>query len=78
MQFIDFILRPENAAKIANELQYATPNKAATPLLDPAFVANPYQFPEASVQARLYPVNLSQKEQKNMTSAFNKLRSAAK
>lgn len=78
LQFIDFILRPENAAKIANELQYATPNKAATALLDPAFVANPYQFPEASVQARLYPVNLSQKEQRTMTRAFNKLRSAAK
>ena len=78
LQFIDFILRPENAAKIANELQYASPNKAAAPLLDAALTADPYQYPSAKTQELLYTVNLNQQDQRSMTRAFNKLRTAAK
>lgn len=43
--FLDFILRPEIAAQIANENYYATPNEAAYPFIDPAILNDPVIFP---------------------------------
>lgn len=44
-RFIDFLLRPENGAKLAEWSQYATPNDAALPLMDPAIATNPLIYP---------------------------------
>lgn len=46
---IDFLLRPENAAKIALEIGYPTPVKAAYPYLPKEFVNDPNIFPPQSV-----------------------------
>jgi spermidine/putrescine transport system substrate-binding protein len=43
--FIDFLLRPEISARIANELYYATPNEAAYPFIKPEILGNPVIFP---------------------------------
>jgi spermidine/putrescine transport system substrate-binding protein len=43
--FLDFILRPEIAAQIANENFYATPNEAAQLLIAPEIFNDPVIFP---------------------------------
>lgn len=48
-KMIDFLLRPENAAKIAMEIGYPTPVKSAYPLLPKAFANDPNIFPPQSV-----------------------------
>jgi len=46
--FLNFILRPEVNAQIANENQYATPNQAARPFIDPDILSDPVIFPSNS------------------------------
>lgn len=48
-KMIDFLLRPENAAKIAMEIGYPTPVKAAYPLLPKEFANDPNIFPPQAV-----------------------------
>jgi spermidine/putrescine transport system substrate-binding protein len=43
--FLNFIMRPEVNAGIANENQYATPNEAAYPFIEPEILNNPFIFP---------------------------------
>lgn len=43
--FLNFLLRPDINASIANENLYATPNEAAYPFIDPAIFNNPVIFP---------------------------------
>ncbi len=44
-RFLDFVMRPEIAAQIANENFYATPNEAAFPLILPEIFNDPVVFP---------------------------------
>jgi spermidine/putrescine-binding protein len=44
-QFIDYLLRPEVAAKNSSSLGYPTPNAAAKPLLDPKARGANYELP---------------------------------
>ncbi|UJF18124.1 extracellular solute-binding protein [Vibrio sp. SS-MA-C1-2] len=48
-KMIDFLLRPENAAKIALEIGYPTPVKSAYPLLPKAFINDPNVYPPQEV-----------------------------
>ncbi|WP_117235449.1 extracellular solute-binding protein [Vibrio maerlii] len=48
-KMIDFLLRPENAAKIALEIGYPTPVKTAYELLPEEFSGDPNVFPPQSV-----------------------------
>jgi len=48
-KMIDFLLRPENAAKIALEIGYPTPVKSAYPLLPDTFSKDPSIFPPQKV-----------------------------
>lgn len=50
--FINFMLTPEIAAKNANYLHYATPNKKAMPLLNPELRNDKNIFPSEEVLAR--------------------------
>lgn len=50
-QFIDFILRPENAQIISEEIGYATPNKAARENMPDEIKNNPAIYPDTSIMA---------------------------
>jgi putrescine transport system substrate-binding protein len=52
--FIDFMLRPDVAAKNATSLRYATFNRAALPLLDPSLSGDTTTYPTAEARARLH------------------------
>lgn len=44
-RFLNFVLRPQVAAQIANENFYATPNEAALAYIEPALLHDPVVFP---------------------------------
>lgn len=48
-KMIDFLLRPENAAKLALDIGYPTPVKAAYPLLPASFKNDPNIYPPKAV-----------------------------
>ncbi len=48
-QFINFLLRPEVAKEISEEMGYATPNKAALKLLKPEIQNNPTIYPDKKI-----------------------------
>jgi spermidine/putrescine transport system substrate-binding protein len=52
-RFIDFLLRPENAAELAAYTRYATPVDQAIPLLPEEMRQDPAVFPPEEVRARL-------------------------
>jgi spermidine/putrescine transport system substrate-binding protein len=52
-RFIDFLLRPENAAELAAYTRYATPVAKAIPLLPEEMRQDPAVFPPEEVRARL-------------------------
>lgn len=53
--FINFMLDAENGKKIAETIQYATPNAAARELMDAAYKENPAIFPPDDVLAKCEP-----------------------
>lgn len=56
---MDYLLKPEVAAGITNYVAYASPNTAATPLVDPEISSDPGVYPPADVLAKLVdPVTL--------------------
>lgn len=57
--FINYLLRPEVAAKLANFTHYASPNQAALDLINPADLQNPAIYPPENLRRRLFTlVNL--------------------
>ena len=53
--FINFYLRPENAASMANEMGYPTANKAGLNKVDPEIAGNKTIFVEADYMAKMIP-----------------------
>jgi putrescine transport system substrate-binding protein len=53
--FMDFMLRPEVAARNASYMHYQTTNAAAYPLIDPAVYNDKSIYPSAEEMARLSP-----------------------
>lgn len=53
--FINYLLRPEIAAKNSSYISYANANKASTPLVDAAVTSNPNVYPPAELMAKLVP-----------------------
>ena len=51
-RFLNYILRPEVIASIASEFWYATPNKAAKPMMDPEVLESASVYPPPEVNAR--------------------------
>ena len=51
-EFVDFVLQPEIAARIAEFVLYATPNRAAKALLPAEIVEDPAIFPSDEIVAR--------------------------
>jgi len=54
-KFMDFYLRPENAAEMANKMSYPTGNKAAMDKIDPAIAGNKTIFVEAAYFDKMIP-----------------------
>lgn len=52
MEFINFLNEPENAARLARFVHYATPNKAAEGLLPAEFLRDPDIYPSEAVLKR--------------------------
>jgi spermidine/putrescine transport system substrate-binding protein len=48
MDFINFLHEPDNAAKVARFVRFATPNQAAEKLLPPEFLDDPLIYPNAA------------------------------
>jgi putrescine transport system substrate-binding protein len=55
--FIDYLLRPEVAAKNTNFLSYANGNLASQPFIDPAILNDRTIYPDDATMARLYTIN---------------------
>ncbi len=55
--FIDYLLRPDVAAKNTNLLSYANGNLASQPLIDPAILGDRTVYPDDATMARLYTIN---------------------
>jgi putrescine transport system substrate-binding protein len=57
-EFLDYMLRPEVAARNANYTGSATVNRAALPLVDPALRNDAMLYPGDAVRAKLRPVQI--------------------
>src|SRR6266436_6625271 len=55
--FIDYMLRPEVAAKNTDFLSYANGNLASQSLIDPAILNDRTIYPDEATMARLYTIN---------------------
>ena len=53
--FINYLLRPEVAAKNSSYISYANANKASTSLIDASVTGNPNVYPPADLMSKLVP-----------------------
>jgi putrescine transport system substrate-binding protein len=75
MAFINFFLRPENAAAMANEVGYPTGNKAGISLVDPDIANNKTIFVESDYMAKMIPPgSFTNEAREAMASAYNTLK----
>ena len=74
--FIDFFLRPENAAAMANEMGYPTGNKAGLAQVKPEIASNKTIFVEADYFAKMIPpssfTNEAREAMANVYNGFKK------
>ncbi|MBP2338499.1 spermidine/putrescine transport system substrate-binding protein [Saccharothrix coeruleofusca] len=52
-RFIDYVLRPEVGAALANAIRYGSPNEAAKPMIDRELLDDPLVYPSADQLAKL-------------------------
>jgi putrescine transport system substrate-binding protein len=72
MAFIDFYLRPENAAMMTNEMNYPTANKAAVEKINPEISGNKTIFVEADYFSKMIaPSSFSNEAREAMATAYN-------
>ena len=70
--FIDFYLRPENAAAMANDMGYPTGNKAGMDKVNPEIAGNKTIFVEADYMAKMIPPSSFTNEAREaMSNAYN-------
>jgi putrescine transport system substrate-binding protein len=70
--FIDFYLRPENAALMSNEMRYPTGNKAALDKIKPEIAGNKSIFVESAYFAKMIPPSsFSNPAREAMANAYN-------
>ena len=73
--FINFLLRPEVAAKNSNYISFANSNKASTPMIDKAVLDNPNVYPPAEMMAKLVPdMPESDDFQRQLTRAWTRIK----
>lgn len=72
LAFIDFYLRPENAARMTNEMNYPTANKAAIAQIKPEIAGNKTIFVDAAYFAKMIPPSSFTNEAREaMATAYN-------
>jgi len=72
LAFIDFYLRPENAAQVANEMNYNTGNKAAVDKIKPEIAGNKTIFVETEYFSKMIPPSsFSNEAREAMANAYN-------
>ncbi len=75
-KFLDFLLRPDIAADIANSVFYANANAASRKFIDPEILNNPSIFPNEEVWKRVYPIMSGDpKRERPRTRAFARVKS---
>jgi putrescine transport system substrate-binding protein len=73
--FIDYLLRPEVAAKNSNLVAYANGNLASQKLLDKAVLDDKSVYPDAATMSRLYTVSArDQKSQRLVNRLWTKIK----
>jgi putrescine transport system substrate-binding protein len=78
-KFIDFFLRPENAARMANELSYNTGNRAARRLVNPTVAKDPAIFVPQYYLDRLIPTRrISNEESDKLEKVYESFRGKPK
>jgi putrescine transport system substrate-binding protein len=73
--FINYMLRPEVAARASNFIQYPNGNLASQPFVDPAVLNNKSIYPSPEVMAKLMsPIQRDQKQQRQLTQAWRDMK----
>lgn len=71
MDFINFLNKPENAARLAQFVYYATPNKAAEKLLPKEFLADPVIYPpQVQLDRSEFLMDLTPRAMRKYTNAY--------
>ena len=74
--FINFMMRPDVAADIANTMYYANSNRSSWELIKPEILNNPAIFPDEETWDLLYPiVSPDPKRERPRTRAFARVKS---
>jgi putrescine transport system substrate-binding protein len=74
--FLNFLMRPEIAAAIANEVWYANVNKSSREFMLPEVLNNPAIYPDEKVWKILYPIlSADPKKERSRTRAFARVKS---
>ncbi|MGH8081175.1 MAG: extracellular solute-binding protein, partial [Lysobacter sp.] len=74
--FINYLLDPKVSAQISNHVAYATANKDATTLVDPAIAQDPGVYPPEAVRAKLVdPRSLPEDVQRQRVRAWTSIKS---
>ena len=73
-EFINYILRPEVAAKASDFISYANGNKASIPLISKDITGNPAIYPDEETMKKLYTITAATpKEQRVMTRVWTRI-----
>ncbi|UTW03409.1 extracellular solute-binding protein [Amphritea atlantica] len=74
-QFINYLLKPENAADISNFVMYAVPNTKVGPFLDEAIRTNQGIYPDEELKANLFSQKAhTAKFDRRLTSAWSSIK----
>jgi putrescine transport system substrate-binding protein len=74
-ELIDYLLRPEVAAKNTNFIAYANGNAASRPLVDKAILGDPGVYPDETMMMKLYTIRAhDQKTQRLMNRLWTRIK----
>lgn len=74
--FMNFVMRPDIAAEIANHVAYANSNRSSWELMDPEILDNPAIFPDEETWKIVYPVlTVDPKRERPRTRTFARMKS---
>ncbi|MDD1017113.1 polyamine ABC transporter substrate-binding protein [Pseudomonas rubra] len=77
-RFIEFLLQPQNIAKVSNYIHYANSNAAATPLVQAQIRDDPAIYPDAATRQRLFAQKTqSSKDMRAITRVWSTIKSGS-